>query len=242
MIDTTYIWLPGITILICVLIVLGFKKYYSRKINQKDDELNERIVELSKLKESQEQMDKKLIRISRQLDDSKRKLENLENEDPLTGASNQKAFDQELEVEWKRAERSQQPLSLILADIDYFKLYTDSYGHLARDNSLLKIANILQQSAKRPGDLIARVNNDVFAVMLPDTTEEGVKTVAEKIRQQIEAMAIPHKYSPQDPFLTISCGTATMIPNAVFRMERLYKKAKEALISAKENGRNRIWG
>ena len=160
--------------------------------------------------------------------------------DGLTGIPNRRHFDETLAIEWRRALRSGQPLSLIMADIDYFKNYNDTYGHLEGDACLRMVATQLRQSLRRPGDLVGRWGGEEFACILPETDSTGAMIVAEQLRKSIIDLAIPHASSSVAPIVTISLGATTMIPNPGTDAIELIKRSDEALYKAKRAGRNQI--
>ena len=173
-----------------------------------------------------------------QLELANRKLHNQANTDELTQLSNRRQFESCLEREWKRLRREQQPLSLILCDVDYFKFYNDTYGHQVGDDCLKAIAQVLKHSARRPADEAARYGGEEFAIVLPNTPLVGAQHVAERIRQRVEALQRPHKNSQVSNWVTLSLGIASLIPNPGSSPEELLKTADIALYKAKENGRN----
>lgn len=160
--------------------------------------------------------------------------------DGLTGIPNRRRFDETISLEWRRAMRSGQPLSLIMTDIDYFKNYNDTYGHLEGDTCLRKVANQLCRTLKRPGDLVGRWGGEEFACILPETDSVGAMIVAEQLRKGIIDLAIPHDSSPIAPVVTISLGVTTMTPDPGPDSIELIKRSDEALYKAKRAGRNRI--
>jgi len=163
--------------------------------------------------------------------------------DGLTGLSNRRRFDQFLDLEWRRGLRSRSPLSLILMDIDYFKAFNDSEGHLAGDDCLRRIAEVLEVGAHRAGDLVARYGGEEFVCVLPDTDESGARAVAEQIQSLIVDLALPHRSSSVAPIVTLSLGVATRRPAFGETPDFLIKAADRAMYKAKELGRNRtvIW-
>jgi diguanylate cyclase (GGDEF)-like protein len=160
--------------------------------------------------------------------------------DGLTGIANRRRFDQFLDMEWRRGIRSQEPLSLILMDIDFFKNFNDSVGHLAGDDCLKHIARCLAEVVQRPGDLAARYGGEEFACILSGTDAEGALTVAERILEGVVAMALPHPASKAAPCVTLSIGVATKLPLLEAAPESLIDMADKALYRAKEAGRNRV--
>ena len=166
------------------------------------------------------------------------KVKELATTDDLTGLANRRQFQTVLNKEWQRAARDNKPLSLIMCDIDYFKSYNDTYGHLLGDETLKKIAEVLKQAAKRSSDLAARYGGEEFTLILPNTDENGALVVAEKIRVNIEKLKIPHQKSRISQYVTISLGTATTIPQPLSDYVNIIKIADKTLYQAKLNGRN----
>jgi diguanylate cyclase (GGDEF)-like protein/hemerythrin-like metal-binding protein len=161
------------------------------------------------------------------------------NQDGLTKLFNRRFLDTTLERELARCKRESKPLALILLDIDHFKKYNDCYGHQAGDECLKAIASALQGSAKRAGDLAARYGGEEFSLVLPDTDGVDALRMAEELRQEIEAMAMPHAESDRG-VVTISAGLAVMFEERHSSAEELLKAADEALYYAKWGGRNRV--
>jgi len=167
-------------------------------------------------------------------------LQSLATIDSLTQISNRRFFDDSLFREWKRLEREQAPLSLILADIDYFKSYNDTYGHQAGDECLKKVADVLRYHSQRPADVVARYGGEEFALILPNTDVQGAFNLALSIRSHIRSQAINHLSSQVSPFLTLSLGVATVIPQSNISPESLIAKADAALYRAKQFGRDQV--
>ena len=160
--------------------------------------------------------------------------------DGLTGIANRRLFDERLETEWKRAARDGAFLSLIIADIDFFKAYNDEKGHLAGDHCLKMVARALDQSLKRPTDLIARYGGEEFAALLPDTASRGAMGLAESMRGRIRSLGIPRPDSEVGKLVTASFGIATMVPQPNSTPSALIEAADQALYEAKKDGRNCI--
>jgi two-component system chemotaxis family response regulator WspR len=167
-------------------------------------------------------------------------LEKLSSLDGLTGVPNRRRFDEVLKQEWQRAVRHSTSLSLIMLDIDFFKLYNDTYGHQGGDECLKQVARALEGAARRETDLVARYGGEEFAVVLPETGSTGAFDVAESLRAAVEKENIPHESSKVSDHVTISVGVATWIPEKGSSPEQLLAAADQALYKSKENGRNRV--
>ena len=159
--------------------------------------------------------------------------------DGLTRISNRRHFDECMELEWVRHAREKASLSLILCDIDYFKLFNDTYGHQAGDVCLVRIAETLVSCVSRSGDLVARYGGEEFVVILPGTDIAGAQHIAEAMRQAVDALRIPHKGSEIAENVTLSLGVASVFPRGRASSEGLIRMADRALYAAKGDGRNR---
>ncbi|MDH5716241.1 MAG: diguanylate cyclase [Spirochaetia bacterium] len=160
--------------------------------------------------------------------------------DSLTGIANRRKFDLRIKTEWKRTGTCRNFLSLILIDIDYFKNFNDTYGHQKGDDCLILTARTIEACLTRKGDLAARYGGEEFAVIMPATPLEGAIQVGERIRKEVENLALPHERSRVSDVVTISLGICTVFPNNHLEYYDLIKKADEALYEAKEKGRNQI--
>jgi diguanylate cyclase (GGDEF)-like protein/PAS domain S-box-containing protein len=167
-----------------------------------------------------------------------KELEELSFKDSLTGVANRRMFDSIMEVEWANARRNNQPLSLILFDIDYFKQYNDEYGHLQGDACLKQVAKVLSQAATRPRDFFARFGGEEFVLILPETDEQSAKKVAERCRNLIFKAQIPHAKSLVSQLLTFSLGVATIIPTHHDEPVSFIDLTDKRLYQAKQKGRN----
>ena len=175
------------------------------------------------------------------LADANIELQKLAALDALTGIANRRRFDETMAVEWQRAQRDKKPLTLLLCDVDFFKLYNDSFGHLAGDLCLKKVAAVLTEHLKRPADLAARYGGEEFAIILPETPLTGALIVAESCRRHLEQLAIENPLATTDlSSVTMSIGVASVIPSPQSSIEDLIELADQALYAAKNAGRNRV--
>jgi diguanylate cyclase (GGDEF)-like protein len=158
--------------------------------------------------------------------------------DHLTGIENRRAFEETLDREWYRAMRDMQMLSLVIADIDNFKLCNDTYGHAVGDQVLKAIAALLEQRIRRGNDLVARIGGEEFAIILPDTDLDGAVTLVESIRADIEKLASAHNH--EIPRVTMSFGAASIMPDESLDMGLLFRSADAAVYRAKQKGKDRV--
>lgn len=161
--------------------------------------------------------------------------------DSLTGLANRRQFDAYFDTEWQRLAREQQPLTLILCDIDYFKRYNDYYGHPTGDMCLAQVSQALTRCIRRPADLVARYGGEEFAVVLPNTDTAGGHSVAQAIQKDLSISAIPHATSGVSDDVTLTMGIATVIPGYHLDSQDLLQAADLALYHAKQQGRDRIY-
>jgi diguanylate cyclase (GGDEF)-like protein len=160
--------------------------------------------------------------------------------DGLTGVFNRRYFDQQIATEWSRAGRSNEPLSLILLDVDFFKLYNDRYGHQAGDDALRLVASTLKNSLRRPADLVARFGGEEFACILPETSHDDAMVIAYDLERKIRELGIPHQSSTVDSMITISVGLATRVASSGNDVNELIGLADNLLYKAKHTGRGRV--
>ncbi len=172
--------------------------------------------------------------------DLQKELEELSFKDGLTGVSNRRMLDSVLEQEWIRARRDQQPLSLLLIDIDFFKQYNDYYGHMQGDDCLIKVAQLLSEAATRSRDFFARFGGEEFVMVMPETDHEAAQKIAERCQQIIFKQQIPHAQSEVSQILTISIGSGTIVPSHKDELRDFVDRIDQALYQAKQAGRNRI--
>ncbi|MDC8784630.1 GGDEF domain-containing response regulator [Roseateles koreensis] len=180
----------------------------------------------------------RLIELSDELRLANEQLTRLSHEDALTGLPNRRSFDARLQQEILAAQREQQPLTLVLCDIDFFKGYNDSLGHVAGDACLQRVGSLLQGICRRPRDYPARYGGEEFALILPLTPRSGAMTFARAVLRTLALTAMPHPSSSVAPHLTLSGGITTCIPDQDTAVEGLIRRADDALYAAKSRGRN----
>lgn len=173
-----------------------------------------------------------------ELETLKKQLEEYSYQDGLTGIANRRFFEDSYQREWLNAQREQQPLTIMLLDIDYFKQYNDYNGHILGDACLKQIAQILKKSVSRPRDLVARFGGEEFVLVLPDTSQASAIEVVERILQSIRTADICHSSSPLDQRLSVSLGVKTIIPTQKNDKMAFLKEVDQNLYLAKEQGRN----
>jgi diguanylate cyclase (GGDEF)-like protein len=182
-------------------------------------------------------MSKEVRRLNDSLLNANEELNKYANFDSLTNIANRRNFDQRLEIEIQHSQRQQLPLSVLLADIDFFKQYNDTYGHLAGDSCLQKVAKSLTETFSRKTDLVARYGGEEFVVILPDTSQLQAAILAEKMRANINNLQVEHESSKVSEFVSISIGISTTFGNESY--EEILSQADNALYSSKQQGRNR---
>jgi len=185
-----------------------------------------------------EQRTEELRHANSQLKAANAKLEQISMIDSLTKIRNRRAFDIAYRRAWSLSMREASPLALISIDIDHYKVFNDTYGHLEGDQVLKSVAKTISASIKRPGDLAARYGGEEFLVMLMNTTCKGAEQVAERIRKDIEALEIKNK--AMDTVLTVSIGVVSIVPSRKMSPKDLLAIVDKALYKAKEEGRNKV--
>lgn len=175
---------------------------------------------------------------AQKLEEANQELERLSFIDGLTQISNRRRFDEQLDLLWHIHNREQQPLAIMLCDIDYFKGFNDLYGHQKGDEALIGVAQAFKSVITRSSDCVARYGGEEFAFLLPNTTVQGAEVLAQRIHAEVIRMAIPHKGSEISANITVSIGVASLIPKPEHSAETLVALADNALYQAKANGRN----
>lgn len=171
--------------------------------------------------------------------DMNRVLQRLSHVDGLTGLSNRRYLDEYLDMEWRRSARELSEFALLMVDVDNFKKYNDTFGHLAGDEVLKRIAQAVKDTLHRPADLAARFGGEEFVVVLPGTDSVGARAVAERVCRQVEGLAVPHGAPGAGPTVTVSIGGASVMPAKGLHASELLAAADAALYEAKHAGKNR---
>lgn len=167
-------------------------------------------------------------------------LARLSNEDSLTGLFNRRYFNEAMAREWERSARTNEPLSVIFVDIDYFKNYNDTYGHQQGDAALTAVAKVLQQELRRSADIVARYGGEEFILLLPNTPLAGAQVVASNISKAVDHLNMPHRSSQVANHLTLSIGVSTWSQEPEMDAQKLIAQADQAVYQAKEQGRHTI--
>jgi diguanylate cyclase (GGDEF)-like protein len=179
---------------------------------------------------------------NRCLETENQQLIRLATLDSLTRIANRRRFDEHLDAMWRQMVREEDWIALIIGDVDFFKAYNDTYGHLEGDRCLQQIAEALSQCCYRPLDLVARYGGEEFSLVLPQTNLTGAFNLAQRLQSAIGALNIPHSGSEIDCVLTMSFGVAATRPNANMWADLLLASADEALYKAKSLGRHQAFG
>ncbi len=186
------------------------------------------------------ELEERVVTRTLELEAANRELKRSASIDGLTQISNRRHFDEFFQQTWRSLAREKLPVSLILCDVDYFKLYNDTYGHQAGDDCLKKVAQAIQASVQRPSDVVARYGGEEFGVILPQTELAGAVHVAEKIRDKIGDLKIPHTASAASEFVTVSIGVGCAVPSPNSAFEILVESTDRVLYRAKAQGRDQI--
>lgn len=213
---------------------------------QAEDELREAQAHLeqrvAKRTAALQEANQRLAQVVGELQAAQEEQRRLSFLDGLTGVANRRFLDQQLDQEWRRAARERSPLAVVMVDIDQFKAFNDTYGHLAGDDCLGRVAAALSQALRRPADFLARYGGEEFAAVLPGTGLEGALVLAEQMRAQVEGLAIPHATSTVTTVVTVSLGVAATLPRNHDAPQAVLAAADTALYQAKQAGRNRVAG
>jgi diguanylate cyclase (GGDEF)-like protein len=196
-------------------------------------------LKISRLQREMERKNAELRQANLHLERANRMLHSLSYLDGLTGIANRRHFEETIDQEWRRATRTRSALSLIMLDIDRFKVLNDAFGHQCGDECLKRVASALSDALKRAGDTVTRYGGEEFAVILPGTELDGATAFAEELRSRIEALAIEHAH-PESKVVTVSLGVATACPREGRSYSVLVADADRALYTSKEEGRNRV--
>jgi diguanylate cyclase (GGDEF)-like protein len=185
------------------------------------------------------EMQRTLVNVTEQLNEANAKLIKLSATDGLTGIANRRMYDEMAIREWRRCERMKKPLALVMIDVDHFKLFNDKYGHQSGDECLKAVAAQVGKAAPRATDLAARYGGEEFILVLGETDTDGAKWIANRLRQQVSDLNMPH-YATESRHVTISCGVASVVPDRMHTLDVLLKSADHALYQAKESGRDQV--
>ncbi|SFM26522.1 diguanylate cyclase domain-containing protein [Marinobacter zhejiangensis] len=180
------------------------------------------------------------VRNQLQLQRQRRTLEKMSNRDGLTDIANRRYFDLSLHREWERMKELRHPLGLLMIDVDAFKSFNDEYGHVTGDRALKLIAQRMEQTLKRSGDLVARYGGEEFACILPHTDNSSARVIGDQLCAAVRDLRIRHSASPASPYVTVSIGCASVLPKETDSFKRLTALADQRLYSAKKAGRNRV--
>lgn len=219
------------------LSLLLVRKGDIKKLKETNKDLNESVRsstdELEKLRKELEMQETEL----KQMSDL---FEQFSLRDNLTGLCNKNQYEKSIKIEWNRGLRHERAISILVVDIDNFKLYNEYYGHKAGDECLIKIGNEIRSLFKRVSDIPIRYDREVFVVILPEQGKGEALKMAERLRQRVVELNIPHKTSPINPWLTVSIGVNTIIPSMKCSSNELFLGADRAVFKAKELGKNRV--
>jgi diguanylate cyclase (GGDEF)-like protein len=204
--------------------VIGFAIAFMIEQRDRRAYLQSRLIEIEKL----------------QLNKLSQEMARISQEDALTTLANRRHFNEVMAREWAIAEREVHPLSLMFIDVDHFKPYNDTYGHLEGDKVLSRVGRTLKKMAKRPADLSARYGGEEFVLLLPNTDIDGAYVLAQEVQEAIDALAIPHKSSKAAKTVSVSIGLSCVTPNESNSITTLIDQADEGVYAAKKAGRHRI--
>ncbi len=204
------------------------------------EDISERKLAEELMHKTKQDLEMQVAERTRELTALNQELHQLTLSDGLTGLGNRRSLDELLEREWKRLQREQSIMAMLMIDLDFFKLFNDTYGHLAGDECLKAVASEIRRMIQRPTDFAGRYGGEEFSVVLPGTDATGALLVGERIRRAVEALAIPHQCSLLGGVVTISVGVAAKIPARDESVQALVEEADQALYQAKAAGRNHV--
>ena len=221
-------------------VIFGLFIYVKYKTNAQKVEINQQKLFVETLEQQVSQKTASLSEKTTALEAANIELENLTYTDALSGLYNRRYFDQNLLQEITRHKRQKQALTLVISDIDYFKLYNDHYGHIGGDSCIQKVSGCMSAIVNRSSDSICRYGGEEFALILPNTNEEDATKVVEKIMKELAALELDHETSLVDDFVTMSYGIYCVIPGVETTPEGMIVCADRALYASKDSGRNRF--
>lgn len=192
------------------------------------------------LVKSNQLLEARVMERTRELETCNQRLEMLSRMDGVLGISNRAYFDERIKTEWRLARRNKQPISLLMVDVDFLRQYNEAYGHLEGDNCLRSVARAMREGLFRPTDTVARFGGEELVALLPNTSLDGARLVAERIKTTVDSYAIPHAASSISTRVTVSIGLATMEPDKGGEGWSLLIQVEDALLQAKKRGRNQI--
>ena len=215
-------------------------KYDTVLTHRSNDELGELVTSLDRMRMEIRAREEEVRKAYADLSDANSLLEEISNTDAVTRIYNRRYFDQVLANEIGRASRLQAPIAVLLCDIDYFKNYNDTYGHQQGDFCLREVATAIKSAFSRAADVVARYGGEEFGIVLPNTDQEQALMLAQRLRERVNGLLIPHQSSGVADHVTVSIGVAVTLPEKDTIMSMLIEQADKALYEAKNSGRNAI--